>query len=157
MNGQPVTHLVAGVYEITVRDLSAFHNFHLRGPGVDRSTSIETTGTQTWTVVLTDGVYTFVCDPHASTMNGAFSVGSATLPPPPPPRSARARCKVPKVVGKRLTVARRTITRARCRVGRIRRARSMKARGRVVRQTPRAGAVRARGARVHLVVSRGRR
>jgi beta-lactam-binding protein with PASTA domain len=90
-------------------------------------------------------------------MNGAFSVGSAQLPPPPPPPSAQARCKVPKVVGKRLTAARRAITRARCRVGRIRRARSRKARGRVVKQTPRAGVRRPRGTRVHLVVSRGRR
>jgi plastocyanin len=156
VNGQPVTHLVAGVYEVTVRDLSAFHNFHLRGPGVDRSTSVETTGTQTWTVVLTDGIYTFVCDPHASTMNGTFAVGSATLPPPPPPPSAQARCKVPKVVGRRLPAARRAITRARCRLGRVRRARSTRARGLVVSQRPRASLRRARGTRVHLVISRGR-
>ena len=158
MNGQPVTHLAAGVYEITVQDRSAIHNFHLTGPaGMNRATDIEFVGTQTWTVVLTDGVYRFVCDPHAAQMNGSFSVGSAQLPPPPPPPSAQARCKVPKVVGKRLPTARRAITRARCRVGRVRRARSRKARGRVVSQTPRAGLNRPRGTRVHLVVSRGRR
>jgi plastocyanin len=156
MNGQAVTHLTAGVYVIQVRDRSSIHNFHLRGPGVDRSTTEDFVGTDTWTVTLTDGVYTFVCDPHASIMRGTFSVGSAQLPPPPPP-SAQARCKVPKVVGKRLTVARRLITRARCRVGRIRRARSRKARGMVVKQTPRAGVRRPLGTRVHLVVSRGRR
>jgi hypothetical protein len=157
MNGQNVTHLTAGTYVIEVRDRSSFHNFHLRGPGVDMASDVDRVETLTWTVTLTDGVYTFVCDPHASTMNGAFSVGSAQLPPPPPPPSAQARCKVPKVVGKRLTVAKRAITRARCRVGRIRRARSRKARGRVIQQTPRAGVRRPRGTRVHLVVSRGRR
>ena len=110
MNGQAVTHLTAGVYEIQVRDRSRFHNFHLRGPGVDQTTDVEFVGTQTWTVTLTDGVYTFTCDPHASTMRGQFSVGSAQLPPPPPPPPpAQARCRVPKVVGKRLPVARRAI------------------------------------------------
>jgi hypothetical protein len=158
MNGQPVTHLAAGVYVITVRDRSAFHNFHLRGPGVDQATDVAARGDVTWTVTLTDGVYTFVCDPHASTMRGTFSVGSAQPPPPPPPPPAvQPRCKVPKVVGMRLTVARRAITRARCRVGRVRRARSRKARGMVVKQTPRAGVRRPRGTRVHLVVSRGKR
>ena len=158
MNGQAVTHLTAGVYEIQVRDRSRFHNFHLRGPGVDQTTDVEFVGTQTWTVTLTDGVYTFTCDPHASTMRGQFSVGSAQLPPPPPPPPpAQARCRVPRVVGTRLPVARRAIVRARCRVGRVRRARSRKARGRVVSQSPRPGVRRPRGTRVNLVVSRGRR
>ena len=149
--------LSAGPVVLTVNDRSRFHNFHLRGPGIDQTTTEDFVGTQTWTVTLADGVFTFQCDPHAAQMNGAFSVGSAQPPPPPAPPAARAKCKVPKVVGKRLAVAKRAITRARCRIGRIRRARSTKARGRVVRQTPRAGAVRTRGARVHLVVSRGQR
>jgi plastocyanin len=157
MNGQNVTHLTAGTYVIEVRDRSRFHNFHLSGPGVDRASDVERVETLTWTVTLTDGVYRFVCDPHSNTMNGAFSVGSAQLPPPPPPPAAQPRCKVPKVVGKRLAAAKRAITRARCRVGRIRRARSRKARGMVVKQSPRAGVRRPRGTRVHLVVSRGKR
>ena len=86
-------------------------------------------------------------------MNGTFTVGTAQPPPPPPP----PKCKVPKVVGKKLPAARRMITRAHCRVGRVRRARSGKPRGRVVEQTPRWGVSRARGARVNLVVSRGKR
>jgi hypothetical protein len=152
MNGTGVTHLAAGTYEVQVHDNSTSHNFHLTGPGVDKSTEVDTRGVVTWTVTFTDGVYRFVCDPHASFMKGSFTVGSAQPPPPPPPK-----CKVPKVVGKKLVTARRMITRARCRVGRVRRAKSRKPRGRVVRQTPRWGVSRARGTRVNLVVSRGRR
>jgi beta-lactam-binding protein with PASTA domain len=39
----------------------------------------------------------------------------------------------------------------------VRRAKSRKTRGRVVKQTPRWGVSRAKGTRVNLVVSRGRR
>ena len=151
-NGARVTHLAAGTYEIQVRDNSTLHNFHLTGPGVDKSTEVETRSTVTWLVTFMDGIYKFVCDPHASFMNGSFSVGSAQPPPPPPPK-----CKVPKVVGKKLPTAKRAITRARCRVGRVRRARSPKPRGRVVSQSPRPGVTRARGTRVNLLISRGRR
>jgi beta-lactam-binding protein with PASTA domain len=49
------------------------------------------------------------------------------------------------------------ITRAHCRVGRVRRATSPKPRGRIVKQSPRWGVKRARGARVNLIVSRGKR
>jgi len=153
MNGTQVTHLTAGTYAIQVRDNSTFHNFHLSGPGIDRKTEIDFKGTQTWTVTFTDGVYRFVCDPHASFMKGSFTVGTAQPPPPPPP----PKCKVPKVVGKKLPAARRMITRAHCRVGRVRRAQSRRPRGRVVKQSPRWGVKRARGARVSLVVSRGKR
>ena len=103
-------------------------------------------------MTFTDGVYRFVCDPHASFMRGSFTVGTAQPPPPRP-----GKCKVPKVVGKKLPTARRMITRARCRVGRVRRAESRRPRGRVVKQSPRWGVKRARGARISLVVSRGKR
>jgi plastocyanin len=154
LNGQRISHLNAGTYAIQVHDNSAVHDFHLTGPGVDRSTTVPFVGTQIWSVTFTDGVYTFVCDPHASIMRGSFSVGTAAPPPPPPP--PRAKCKVPKVVGRMLPAARRAIVRSRCRVGRVRRARSAKARGRVLSQRPRAGVTRPRGTRVHLVVSSGR-
>ena len=135
MNGTRVTHLTAGTYEIQVHDNSTFHNFHLNGPGVDQSTEIDYEGHATWTVTFTDGVYKFVCDPHASFMKGSFTVGTAQPPPPPPP----PKCKVPKVVGKKLPTARRMITRAHCRVGRVRRAKSRKPRGRVVEAEPALG------------------
>ena len=74
-----------------------------------------------------------------------------------PATRAAPRCRVPRVVGLRLATARRRIARANCRVGRVRYTRSARARGRVIRQSPRPGARRARGTRVHLTLSRGRR
>lgn len=84
-NGAAVTHLDPGTYTIVVNDQGTSHNFHLSGPGVSEATSIEDVQSVTWTVTLTDGIYTFVCDAHVNTMNGQFSVGTATVPPPPPP------------------------------------------------------------------------
>ncbi len=75
--GQPVTRLPAGEVDLTVDDRSDEHNFHLRGPGVDVSTGVEEIGQRTFTVTLRDGNYTFVCDPHASTMAGSFEAGTA--------------------------------------------------------------------------------
>ena len=82
-NGNPVTHLDPGTYDVTVRDVSELHNFHLRGPALDQATAVETAETVTWTVTLTDGTYTYLCDPHVSVMRGTFTVGNA--PPPPTP------------------------------------------------------------------------
>jgi len=84
-NGATVSHLDAGTYTIVVSDQGTSHNFHLSGPGVNEATSIEDVQSVTWTVTLSDGVYTFVCDAHANSMKGQFTVGSATTPPPPPP------------------------------------------------------------------------
>ncbi|MBA3717536.1 MAG: hypothetical protein H0W87_04825 [Actinobacteria bacterium] len=84
-NGAVVKHLDPGTYTINVVDQGVEHNFHLTGPDVDKATSVEEMQTVSWTVTLTDGIYHFNCDPHASSMKGDFAVGSATLPPPPPP------------------------------------------------------------------------
>jgi plastocyanin len=88
--GARVTHLPAGAYEIEVDDRGSEHNFHLSGPGVDTRTEVEQVGKVTWRVNLVDGVYTFLCDPHSTSMRGQFSVGTAKLPqppaPPPPPK-----------------------------------------------------------------------
>lgn len=81
--GAAVSKLDPGAYEIEVRDLSDEHNFHLRGPGVDRATSVAGTGTETWTVTLRDGTYTFFCDPHSTSMRGTFTVGTPPSKPPP--------------------------------------------------------------------------
>ena len=70
--------LAAGTYEIEVEDKSDAHNFHLTGPGVDVSTGIEETGSKSVKVTLQDGQYTFVCDPHATSMKGAFRVGASS-------------------------------------------------------------------------------
>jgi hypothetical protein len=51
-------------------------NFHLLGPGVERATEIGTTSDPTWTVDLQNGIYTYRCDAHPSTMVGQFTVGT---------------------------------------------------------------------------------
>ncbi len=87
--GSPVRQLDPGTYTIQVEDLSPEHNFHLIGPGVDKATEVETTGTVTWTVTFGDGTYHFQCDPHHTTMFGNFTVGTAPPPPAPKPPPAK--------------------------------------------------------------------
>jgi hypothetical protein len=71
--GAPVRSVKPGLYTITVRDRSAEHNFHLSGPGVDKSTIVDWAGTKTWRVrILSGKTYRFVCDPHAGMMRGSF-------------------------------------------------------------------------------------
>jgi plastocyanin len=83
-SGNRVNHLDPGTYTIQVKDESPEHNFHLGGPGVDQATDVETTGTVTWTVTLSDGAYRYQCDVHPTTMVGNFFVGTAKPPPSPP-------------------------------------------------------------------------
>jgi plastocyanin len=99
-----VTQLPVGTYDITVEDLSNEHNFHLQGPGVNRSTDVAFVGTQTWTVTITDGSYRFYCDPHATVMRGTFIGGSGPTPPPPPPPAK----KLTGTVGPGYTISLRT-------------------------------------------------
>jgi plastocyanin len=74
-DGDAVTTLAAGSYELEVDDLAPDHNFHLTGPGdVDVMTEVAEEGTESFTVELVPGEYTFVCDPHASSMQGSFQV-----------------------------------------------------------------------------------
>jgi plastocyanin len=73
--GKKVTTLKPGSYSITVNDRSTMHNFRLRGPGrVNKATTVGFRGTRTFTVTLRRGTYTYVCDPHASSMKGSFRV-----------------------------------------------------------------------------------
>ena len=69
-----VTKLKAGKYTIVVMDKSDEHNFRLKGPGVNKATTVPAVGTKTWTVTLKKGKYTYVCRPHLTTMKGAFTV-----------------------------------------------------------------------------------
>jgi hypothetical protein len=73
-DGQPVTDLPAGQYTIEVDDEADVHNFHLTGGDVDEATDVGEVETTEWTVDLAAGDYTFVCDPHAQSMNGSFTV-----------------------------------------------------------------------------------
>src|SRR6476646_7970233 len=82
-SGAAVTHLAAGAYTLLVHDLSEEHNFHLSGPGVDVTTDVVFTGDKTFTINVTNGTYTFICDVHSTTMHGLFTGGTTTTPPPP--------------------------------------------------------------------------
>ena len=65
----------AGKITLVVNDKSSIHNFHLKGPGVNVKTSVGATGSKTFkNLTLKKGKYTFVCDPHASTMKGSFTI-----------------------------------------------------------------------------------
>ena len=86
--GNDVSKLDPGTYEIQVKDLSDFHNFHLFGPGVNETTGIAAMGDVTWKVTFTDGTYRFVCDAHPTSMIGRFTVGNPPATSPPPPTSA---------------------------------------------------------------------
>jgi hypothetical protein len=87
--------------------------------------------------------------------NGA---GSATAASAPSRRATRRPvCVVPRVLGKRLAAARRSIRAAHCSLGRVRRTSSRKSAGRVIAQSPRPGLRKPAGTKVKLVVSKGRR
>ena len=77
-DGNAVTTLAPGAYDIAVSDRSEEHNFHLRGPGVDQSTPIGDKQEVTWTVTIGIGRYAFMCDAHASQMRGYFLAGAIT-------------------------------------------------------------------------------
>ena len=77
-NGNAVTQLAPGTYDIAVSDRSESHNFHLKGPGVDQSSPIGEKQETTWTVTIGTGVYTYVCDAHSSQMRGYFLAGALT-------------------------------------------------------------------------------
>jgi PASTA domain len=146
-DGRRMTRIPPGTYTIQVHDLSTAHDFHLTGPGgVDRRTDVREIEHPIWTITFREGTYTFKCDVHAS-MKGTFVVAKGVAPPP--------KCRVPRVIGKRIAPARRAIRARHCRVARVRYARSKRARGRVISQRPRAGRTLVNGGRVHLVVSRG--
>jgi len=69
-----VTSLKAGKYTFVIKDRSNIHNFDLKGPVSKRITSVGFVGTKTVTLTLKKGKYTYVCDPHASSMKGSFRV-----------------------------------------------------------------------------------
>jgi hypothetical protein len=73
--GKNVKRLAAGRHTFRITDRSDSHNFHLRGPGVNRViTSVDFTGTRSVSIRLRKGTYRFVCDPHSDDMRGSFRV-----------------------------------------------------------------------------------
>lgn len=74
-SGSPITTLPAGDYSLTFVDRSSRHNFRMTGPGdVDVSTDVGGTDESTVEITLVEGTYEYVCDPHASSMNGSLEV-----------------------------------------------------------------------------------
>jgi hypothetical protein len=80
-SGNVVSHLDPGTYDIAVSDMSELHNFHLQGPAVNMATAVDAKQEVKWTVTLADGVYTYVCDEHATVMHGRFTVGDVPAAP----------------------------------------------------------------------------
>jgi hypothetical protein len=73
--GKTVRSLPAGTHRFRITDRSDIHNFHLRGPGVNRRiTGIDFEGTRTVSLRLREGRYRYVCDPHSDEMRGSFRV-----------------------------------------------------------------------------------
>jgi plastocyanin len=73
-NGKKVTSLKAGTYKFVINDKATIHDFHLTGPGVNKTTTVSGTGTVTWTLTLKQGKYHYQCDPHHTIMFGNFIV-----------------------------------------------------------------------------------
>jgi hypothetical protein len=103
-DGSPVTRVDPGVYDVVVRDLDSEHNFHLSGVGVNEFTDVEALVNVTWTVTLQEARYTFVCDPHSTTMRGQFAAGNPPAPPPPPPPPPPVAKKLTLTVGPAATI-----------------------------------------------------
>jgi plastocyanin len=73
-DGSDVTTLAPGNYTLEIKDFATSHNFHLTGPGVDEKSEVSETEDEDYDITLQDGSYHFQCDPHASSMNGDFTV-----------------------------------------------------------------------------------
>jgi len=101
-----------------------------------------------------------------TTTAGPFVITLPVLPPVTIPTTRTATpttpaarvCRVPRVTKKTLKAAKAAIVKADCSTGRVKRAASNRVKaGRVISQSPKAGQRRPAGAKVSLVVSRGRR
>jgi plastocyanin len=106
--GNRVTRLDPGAYEIEVRDRSDFHTFHLQGPGVNERTEVEFTGEVTWKVTLQDGSYAFFCDVHPTSMRGSFTAGTPPTTTPPPSGAITAKTKLVLTSGPRQVITLKT-------------------------------------------------
>jgi hypothetical protein len=72
--GKPVTKLPFGAYTIYVHDYSDLHNFRLKGPKINKATTVPEIVDTVWRINLRKGVYTVVCDPHPVQMKFTFRV-----------------------------------------------------------------------------------
>ncbi len=124
--------------------------------GTFARTAVVTVGAGPAAVVATDlngDGKNDVATANSGATNISVLLNTTTTPPPPP-----VRCVVPKVKGKTLAAAKKAITKAHCRVGAVTKkySKSVK-KGRVISQRPAAGKKLAKGAKISLVLSRGRK
>ena len=68
-----VKSLKHGKFSIAVNDASTKDNFHLKGPGVSKKTSVPKRGKATWKVTLRAGKYSYFSDAHPK-LKRTFSV-----------------------------------------------------------------------------------
>ena len=69
-----MTSLKAGKYTFKIADKSNIHDFALKGPMNKTLSGVSFTGNKSVTMTLKKGKYTYYCQPHASSMNGSFTV-----------------------------------------------------------------------------------
>ena len=74
LDGKPLKTLLAGDYTFVVSDSSATQNFHLKGPGLNKSTGTKQVGRLSFTTKLAKGTYTYSSDAKPS-LKGTFTVG----------------------------------------------------------------------------------
>ena len=74
LDGKPLKTLLAGDYTFVVSDRSAVQNFHLKGPGLNKSTGRKQVGRLSFTTKLAKGKYTYSSDAKPS-LRGSFTVG----------------------------------------------------------------------------------
>jgi hypothetical protein len=75
LGDKKVTGLKHGAYRFVINDRSSIHDFHVAGPGLNRTiTTVDFTGTKSIVVTLEKGVYRYFCDPHSDLMHGSFRV-----------------------------------------------------------------------------------
>jgi NitT/TauT family transport system substrate-binding protein len=73
LDGKPLKSLLAGDYTFVIADRSATQNFHLKGPGLNRSTGKRQVGRLSFTRKLAKGRYTYSSDAKPS-LRGSFTV-----------------------------------------------------------------------------------
>jgi hypothetical protein len=108
---------------------------------------------------LTNGrQYTFTVAAKNAIGIGPESIASNAVTPRAPASAPAPKCRVPNVVGNRLSTAKTKIKKAHCRVGSVSYRRSTtKKKGHVLTQTPRPGRQLKAGTKVGLTVGRGKR
>ena len=73
LDGKPFKTLTAGSDTFVVSDRSARQNFHLKGPGLNKTTGTRQVGRLSFTTKLGKGVYTYSSDANPS-LKGSFRV-----------------------------------------------------------------------------------